>query len=247
MSLSIDLNSDLGEHPNTRLDEQIMPYISSCNIACGGHIGDEDSVRKTVGLAIKNNVAIGAHPSFPDKENFGRKVFKMEFEELKESLRNQIQLVKSISEEMETPFHHVKPHGALYNLAAVDHTTSKMICELVLEIDPKLKLYGLAHSVTEQIASDMKISFVGEAFADRRYEMDKTLRSRKENNALLINEEEVLNQVEQLVCHQRVKSLDWISVTARTLCLHSDTQGAVHLAKVIRNHLEQKGVHIGAV
>ena len=247
MPLSIDLNSDLGEHPDSDLDQHIMPFISSCNIACGGHVGDAGTVRKTIELAVANKVAIGAHPSYPDKKDFGRSILKMKFAELKESLRNQIQLVKAIAEEKGAPFHHIKPHGALYNHAAVDVTTSKAICDLILEIDPKLKLYGLAHSATEHVAKEMNVQFIGEAFADRRYEKDKTLRSRKEKEAVLTIEKEVLYQVEELIFRQRVKSSEWISISAQTICLHSDTQGAVHLAKAISNHLEQKGVYIAAV
>ncbi|MFK7951731.1 MAG: 5-oxoprolinase subunit PxpA [Ekhidna sp.] len=247
MPISIDLNADLGEHPNSNLDEQIMPYISSCNIACGGHAGNASTVRETIELAVKHNVAIGAHPSFPDRENFGRKMVKMEINELRNSLRDQMNLVISVLKEKGMKLHHVKPHGALYNYAAKDEVISKMICELVLEIDSELKLYGLAHSVTEEVANEMNVHFVGEAFADRRYEMDKTLRSRNENDAVLSSEQEVLEQVEQLVCHQRVKSDKWLPISAQTICLHSDTKGAVHLAQVIRNHLEQKGVHIRRV
>lgn len=243
----MDLNSDLGEHPDADLDEQIMPYISSCNIACGGHVGDADSVRRTIELAIANNVAIGAHPSFPDKKNFGREVIQMELAELKDLLREQIRLVQSVAKEMGAELHHVKPHGALYNHAAVDQATSKMLCELIFVIDPKLKLYGLAHSITEQVAEEMNVHFVGEAFADRRYEANKTLRSRKDSDAVLIQEEEVLKQVEELVLNKRAKSAEWISIDARTICLHSDTEGAVHLAKAIHTHLEQKGIHIAAV
>jgi 5-oxoprolinase (ATP-hydrolysing) subunit A len=247
MLMKIDLNSDLGEHPDSNLDEQIMPYISSCNIACGGHVGDADSVRKTIELAIKNKVAIGAHPSFPDKKNFGREVMQMELSELKKSLKEQILLVKSIAHEMGTELHHVKPHGALYNYAAVDNAISEMICELILELSPELKLYSLAHSEAETVANKMNVVFIGEAFADRKYEMNRTLRSRKKSDAVLVHEQEVLSQVEELVCNGRVKSEDWISIAAQTICLHSDTLGAVHLAKAIRNHLEQKGVHIVAV
>ena len=247
MSISIDLNSDLGEHSDSHLDEQIMPYITSCNIACGGHVGDATSVKKTIELAMKHHVAIGAHPSFPDKENFGREVMSMNLEDLRTSVLEQVQLVKSSCEEMKINLHHIKPHGALYNLAANDEKISTMLCELLLALDPKVKLYGLAHSITERVAVSMNIDFVGEAFADRSYEMDKTLRSRKKKGAVIEDEEMVLRQVEELVCSGRVTSEEWLSISAQTICLHSDTKGAVNLAKSIRNHLEQKGVHIRSV
>ena len=115
---TIDLNADLGEHPSSEIDEEIMPYISSCNIACGGHIGDEESVRRTITLARKFNVSIGAHPSYPDKENFGRKVMLISPEDLKQEIFKQIELVSRICKEENVALHHIKPHGALYNQAA---------------------------------------------------------------------------------------------------------------------------------
>lgn len=247
MATFIDLNSDLGEHPNADLDEQIMPFISSCNIACGGHAGDEDSVFKTINLAAKHGVAIGAHPSFPDRDNFGREVLNMDLDDLKNSLKDQIGLVQKACNQVGTKLHHVKPHGALYNLAAKDESVSTMICETLLELDDDLLLYGLAHSITEKIANDMNVSFAGEAFADRKYEMDKSLRSRKLSGAVLTDENEVLSQVEELVLNSRAKSEEWITVSAKTICLHSDTKGSVHLAQSIRKQLEQKEVHIRPV
>lgn len=247
MIIKIDLNSDLGEHPNTNLDEQIMPYISSCNIACGGHIGDAKSVKETIELANKYGVAIGAHPSFPDRKNFGREILKMDQEELRVSLRDQILLVKNLAEKQGIALHHVKPHGALYNHTAKDVDTSTLICDLIIEIDPELRLYGLAHSTMQRIAEEKKVNFIAEAFADRRYEIDKTLRSRSKNQSVLTEREGVLDQVQGLVFRNRVKSDDWISIKAQTICLHSDTKGAVILAKAIRTHLEEQGVGIHAV
>lgn len=247
MSFLIDLNSDLGEHPNADLDEQIMSYISSCNIACGGHAGDEKSVNQTVDLALSNKVVIGAHPSFPDMENFGRKVLSMDLDILKKSLQDQILLVRKVAEEKGGNLHHVKPHGALYNYAASNYEISEMIVGLILEIDPHLKLYGLAHSEMEKVAKLKKISFVGEAFADRKYEIDGSLRSRAFDDAVLTEENQVLHQVEELVLNRRVRAEDWITISAQTICLHSDTKGSVNLAKAIRQHLEQKGVHIRPV
>lgn len=247
MAVNIDLNSDLGEHPDRSLDEQIMPHISSCNIACGGHAGDEASVKATIALAINHQVAIGAHPSYPDKENFGRQVMLIDEGDLFRSLHEQILLVKSTAEVFNVPLHHIKPHGALYNKAAVDADISKLICEVVKSIDPELKLYGLAHSITEATAEKHDIHFIGESFADRRYNPDKTLKSRKFPDAVLTSTKDVLAQVEELVLNKRAFASDWISIESKTVCLHSDTKGAVTLAKRIHEHLVSKGVNIAAV
>ncbi|MEP5612998.1 MAG: 5-oxoprolinase subunit PxpA [Cyclobacteriaceae bacterium] len=246
--VQIDLNSDIGEQADSFLDEQIMPYISSCNIACGGHAGDQNSVRRTIDIAIKNGVAIGAHPGFPDKENFGRVVMDIDPEELRKSLKKQMLLAKKLTEEAGQKLHHIKPHGALYNLASIDSETSTLIISVLKEIDPELPLYGLCHSEMEREAKAAGIPFVGEAFADRKYELDKTLRNRKHDDAMIHRETEVLNQVENLVLHKRAFNGDAeLNIDARTICLHSDTKGAVHLAKAIHDHLKGKGATITAV
>ncbi len=245
---TIDLNSDLGEQADSTLEEGIMPYISSCNIACGGHAGDEESVRRTIDLAIQHDVAIGAHPGFPDKENFGRKIMEIDPEELSESIKEQVSLAKKITEEVGQKMHHVKPHGALYNLASVDSATSRLIIEALQEVDPDVPLYGLSHSETEKVAKATGINFIGEAFADRKYELNKTLRNRKFDDAMIYEEEDVLAQVENITFHQRVFNNGTpLDIEAQTICLHSDTKGAVNLARAIREHLEQKGAIITAV
>lgn len=166
--LSIDLNADLGEHPNTDLDERIMPYISSCNIACGGHIGDEASVRRTIINAKKHIIEVGAHPSYPDKENFGRKIISISKGDLRRSLEAQIGLVKQICEEENVHLHHVKPHGALYNHAASDESVSELILQVLQNIVPGVFWMGLAGSVTESVARANDYPFIREGFADRK-------------------------------------------------------------------------------
>lgn len=244
----IDLNSDLGEQPGSKLDEQIMPYISSCNIACGGHAGDADSVKKTIDLALSNNVAIGAHPGYPDRANFGRQVMQIEPEALSDSLKEQIALVKKIAVEAGSELHHVKPHGALYNLSSVDIETAHLIGSVMQEVAPGVLLYGLAHSVSEKEAMFDDIPFAGESFADRRYELDKTLRSRKHEDAVLENIHDVLDQVENLTFHDRVfHNGTELEIVSETICLHSDTKGAVDMAIAIREYLESLGASILAI
>ncbi|WP_370088647.1 5-oxoprolinase subunit PxpA [Ekhidna sp.] len=243
---TIDLNADLGEHPNSNLDEQIMPFISSCNIACGGHIGDEVSVRNTVRLAKQHGVAIGAHPSYPDPENFGRKIMEMQPKDLAESITNQIMLVQRICEEEDVKMHHVKPHGALYNHAAADEFISQLIYEVLREIAPDIYWMGLAHSVSEKIALKNGHPFIAEGFADRQYELDGSLRSRSMEGAVL-TANQVIEQVEELAMNQRVKAEKWLGLKVQSICLHGDTAGAVSLAKEINQHLAAKGIQIAAV
>ncbi|WP_420317092.1 5-oxoprolinase subunit PxpA [Ekhidna sp.] len=242
----IDLNADLGEHPGTNLDDAIMPFLSSCNIACGGHIGDETSVRRTIRLAKKYNVAIGAHPSYPDKENFGRQIIQIEPKELAKSISEQISLVKRICDQEEANLHHVKPHGALYNHAAKEPFISNLILKVLDEVVPNVFWMGLAKSISEDVARENNRAFISEGFADRKYEWDGTLRSRSLDNAVL-KSAEVLKQVEELAINHRVKAEDWIPMKVQSICLHSDTEGAVTLAKEINAHLVNKGVQIAAV
>ncbi|WP_425389838.1 5-oxoprolinase subunit PxpA [Ekhidna sp.] len=244
--LTIDLNADLGEHPGTNLDEQIMPYISSCNIACGGHIGDEQSVRQTIRLALQHKVAIGAHPSYPDRENFGRKILQIQPSELAESISQQIELVNRICEEEDANLHHIKPHGALYNHAAADTFISELVLEVLKETAPGIYWMGLANSITESVANKHNHPFIAEGFADRKYESDGSLRSRALEGAVL-KKQQVIEQVEQLALHHRVMADNWLEINVQSICLHSDTEGAVTLAKEINNHLVNKGVQIAAV
>lgn len=243
---SIDLNADLGEHPGEMVDEMIMPYLSSCNIACGGHIGDEASVRHTVRLALANEVAIGAHPSYPDPVNFGRKAMLIQPEELAKSIKEQIVLVQRICDEEGAHMHHVKPHGALYNRSATDRFLAELMYQVMKEVAAESHWMGLAESEAHRVARMNQFAFIAEGFADRQYESDGTLRSRSKNGAVL-SQKEVLAQVDALVFHQRAKAHDWIPMQVQSICLHGDTEGAVTLAKQINHHLVSQGVQISPV
>lgn len=246
MAIKIDLNADLGEHPNTELDSQIMPFISSCNVACGGHIGDESSVRETILLARKFGVAVGAHPSYPDRENFGREIIQIQPQQLADSISEQILLVKQICQQEGVELHHVKPHGALYNHAASDEFISKLILNVIKEVTSNSYWMGLANSISEQVAKESEYPFIAEGFADRQYEPDGRLMSRKKDGAVL-KSDDVINQVEEIAINQRVKAQDWIHLDVQSICLHGDTKGAVTLAKEINSHLVAKGVQIAVV
>ncbi|MEM6642508.1 MAG: 5-oxoprolinase subunit PxpA [Bacteroidota bacterium] len=242
----IDLNADLGEQINTELDAHIMPYISSCNIACGGHSGNESSIEETLQLAKRSGVSVGAHPSYPDPEFFGRRVLDISDDDLLVSLIKQIKKVNNACERSGLDMHHVKPHGALYNYAAKNQAIASLICKAITEVNRNVKLYGSYGSEMEIAAERSGLAYVTEGFADRKYEDSHTLLSRAAVGAVLTNVSEVLHQVEQMAFNQRIKTLKngWQKIKVHTICLHSDTPGAVTLAKKIREHLETRGAQV---
>ncbi len=246
--VKIDLNADLGEQIHSDLDEAIMPFISSCNIASGGHAGNEETILRTIQLANEHGVSIGIHPSFPDKENFGRALVNISDQALTETLTEQIHLVKNVAEQKGATVTHVKPHGALYNLSARDERCASILAETIWKMAPNLRLFGLAHSISELKAKEFGLQFIGEAFADRRYKNRQALMSRKVEGAVLSNVEDVLTQVEDLVFNEQIKTAEGTyPLQADTICLHSDTEGAVFLAKSIHQFIVSKGGHISSV
>ena len=249
MSKKIDLNCDLGEWRTSdgpALDEAIMPFISSCNVACGGHIGDKESMKKTITLAQKYNVALGAHPGYPDKENFGRVVLDMDLSELEKSIKAQTQSFLNCLEASGAVLHHVKPHGALYNHAAKDRSTAETVLKAIESVAPGTRVYLPEGSVSAEMAKDYGVNVIYEVFADRRYEDDLSLRSRSLPDSVLEDESEVITQLKHLVFEGKVftHSGKSKSIKAETVCLHSDTPGAVNLARTINSFLNQHGVSI---
>jgi len=189
----------MGELKNGQLknyDEEIMPYISSCNIACGFHSGSPELIEKTIRLAIQHQVKIGAHPSYNDRENFGRKSLTVPWEIFKTELRYQIAAVKGMTESIGQTLHHVKPHGALYNDMVANESLAEAVIQLIKEIDPRLKIFGLAHSNVIDICKKNGIQPVNEGFADRRYQKVNQLRSRSLEGAVLHDPKDVLKQIE---------------------------------------------------
>ena len=252
MKTSIDLNCDLGEwrtDDGLDLDKAIMPYISSCNIACGGHIGNEITMRWTVILAKKNNVKVGAHPSYPDREGFGRKQLEMNKEELKNSIKNQILNLKEIAEAEGVDLHHIKPHGALYHAASRYRDIAKVVTESVKELNLNIPVYGQSGSEFEKATTNSGVEFCAEVFADRAYEDDLKLRSRDLQGAVLHKKEEVLTQIFKMVVEEKVVTYSGkeLSIKADTICLHSDTKGSKELARNIHQFLKNHGVKITAV
>jgi UPF0271 protein len=240
----IDFNCDLGE--GTGNDEAIMPFISSASIACGYHAGDEATMKATVALCKKYNVAIGAHPSFSDKENFGRTNMQLSAEEIYQIVLRQITLLAEIAHQQDKKLQHVKPHGALYNMAAKDIAIANAIAKAVKDCNEHLLLFGLPNSKVELAAHNHNISFIGEAFADRTYQSDGSLTSRTEANALIDDETQSISQVLQLVNHKTITAVNGevINVNAQTICLHGDGKQAVQFAEALHGKLLSSGITI---
>lgn len=244
---SIDLNCDMGEGMSN--DVSIMPFISSANIACGLHAGDDDIMKQTIELSIQYNVAIGAHPSFNDKQNFGRTEMILDQNELYDLVTTQIHRLQNIAASFGAQLHHVKPHGALYNMAAKDAAMSHIICKAIKDVDATLILYGLSksHLISEAKSSGLKTA--SEVFADRTYCEDGNLTPRSQPNALIEDEQRSLQQVWQMVNEKKVTTPlgNTISIDADTICIHSDGIHAVSFAKNIHSMLKQKGIGIKAI
>jgi len=240
----IDINCDLGEGVGN--DHLLMPHLSSCNIACGEHAGDEATMQKTISLALSHKVKIGAHPSFPDRENFGRTEMQLPKKELIEIIASQVNNLNTLIKEQSGLMHHIKPHGALYNLAIVKQEVAEAVIESVKQFSEKVFLYVPYGSVIEKIALTQKIPIKYEAFADRNYNHDLTLVSRKEANALLKDVDEIFRHIVPIIKEQKVKSVDgkWISIKADTLCIHGDNPNAPEIVKHLSTKLQEIEISI---
>ncbi len=244
MNYLVDINCDMGEGMPD--DAFLMPFISSSNIACGYHAGDEKTMHASIELALQHKVAIGVHPSYEDKENFGRTNIHLNHHQLYDLVSRQIEILANIAQKYNAKLHHVKPHGALYNMAAVDPAISTSICSALQSFDKNLILYGLSGSKLISTAFGMGIKAVSEVFADRTYQEDGTLTPRNLPDALLSNREDVGRQVLQMVMEQKVKTTSGINipVKAETICLHGDGVHALAFAQHISNHLQLSQIKI---
>jgi 5-oxoprolinase (ATP-hydrolysing) subunit A len=245
----IDLNCDMGE--GFPYDADIMPFISSVNIACGYHAGDTDTMKRTVELALQYGVAIGAHPSYPDRENFGRiDMVKtgLQPKELAKVITEQILQLQKICHDAGATLHHVKPHGALYNRAAWDHIINLLIGEVIMAVDDALLLYGLSNSTMEMVADAMGLGFVNEAFADRTYQDDGSLTPRTQPNALIVDTAVSIQQVLQMIRQGTVQSVNGkeVPVLAETICIHGDGVHAAEFARAIHEALMQQHISVAA-
>lgn len=241
---SVDINVDVGEGIGN--ESLLMPYVSSCNIACGGHAGNSKTMRKVVKLAKQHRIKIGAHPSFPDVENFGRNPMDMPCVALFASLKEQISNLMTIVQEENVLLHHIKPHGALYNMAVTDTKIATTIIEVMKSIALPVKLYVPYKSVIETLALQNNIPVTYEAFADRNYNDDLTLVSRSEDNALIHDSDVMFEHVFHMVDKRKVKTVTGseVAIKAETFCVHGDHLHAAELLKKLRMNLETVGIKI---
>ena len=242
--LLCDLNCDMGEGIGN--EEAIMPFISSANIACGYHAGDDVTMEKTILLAKKYGVAIGAHPSFFDRENFGRTEMNLSLTEIYELVQKQIKILRSLAAKHDMIVTHVKPHGALYNMSAKNSIIARSIAQAVKDYDSNLIFFGLSGSHSIKEAQSIGLETRSEVFADRTYQDDGSLTPRTHPNALLKNTTEAVEQVLQMIHKKTVTTISGkeISVTAETICIHGDGEHAAQFAQAINEALEinQKSV-----
>ncbi len=240
---NIHINCDLGE--GREHDVELMPLISACNIACGGHSGTLETMQHTVDLAMEHGVEIGAHPSYPDKKNFGRISVPMEEKELKRSLVAQILGLKQIAEAEGAVLTHIKPHGALYNDAYKDAKIAEIIIDSILEFGNDLVLFVAEGSIISQLARG-KIKVRYEAFADREYNPDGSLVSRKLPGALITKKERVLEHLLSMISYGKITSQKGqkFDTFATTYCLHGDTPNSVEILKYLHRELPSKNVKI---
>jgi UPF0271 protein len=247
MSLSIDLNADLGE--GDACDVDLFEVISSCNIACGGHAGDASSMQTTVTGALASDVVIGAHPSYPDRQGFGRLARFLTGEALFESLAEQLRALAEVCARKGARICHVKPHGALYNDAADDPDLAAIIIRSINELPGSQSLVGPPESELSRAAQSAGLAFVSEAFVDRAYLNNGRLVPRSDAAAVHTNLDMMASQAVSIAVERKVQSLDGenIPVVADTLCVHGDTPRAAEAARHVRDALQKKGVRIRAV
>lgn len=231
-----DLNCDMGEEIG--MDEAIMPFITSVNIACGFHAGNSDTIKKTIDLALKYGVRIGAHPSFRDKDNFGRLEMHLTSDKVYALIIEQLIRIDLIAKETGASLSHIKPHGALYNMAARDFNLAKVIALAVKDFNDQLIVFGLSGSALIRESEHLGLKVANEVFADRTYQEDGSLTPRKQPGALITDKEECLKQVIQMVQEGSVTTLSQkvIPIIADTICIHGDGKNAVNFAKMLHEN-----------
>ena len=244
--MQVDLNCDLGEGLAT--DEQIIPLISSANIACGFHAGNAETMKRTIELCMKHGVSVGAHPSWPDRENFGRTEMQCSSNEIYAIVTEQLNIISRITNELGGKLHHVKPHGALYNQSAKDKSIAAAIAKAVYDFDAGLFLFGLSGSISLTEATSLGLQTVHEVFADRTYQDDGSLTARSQPNALIEDDQKALLQIFQMINQQSVTSVSGkiVPVKADSICIHGDGKNAVSFATTISSALQQAHIDIKA-
>lgn len=247
--MSIDINSDLGESfGNYEMgnDHSIMEYISSANIACGYHAGDFITMRRTVLLCLESGVSIGAHPSYPDLQGFGRRNIEFTPEEIYSMLLYQIGALKCITEAEGGILRHVKPHGAMYNNASDNPEKAVAIAEAVRKAGDDIILLCLAGSAMEEAAIKTGVRYATEAFSDRQYDSRGRLVPRSHKEAVIHNPEVCASRVLDMVTKKRIISIDsqFLNLNPDSICVHGDTRGAIEILKAIRGVLDKSGIPV---
>ncbi len=245
----IDINCDLGEGnslQDSAKDALLMPYISSCNIACGGHAGNETTMRQTLLNAKKYRLKIGAHPAYPDKDNFGRSQFKIPVEKLLQSILQQVSSLSQIAQNAGLKLHHIKFHGALYNELATDAKLAQLLAEFIAKNLPAIKIVGLASGEFEKACLLSKIDFLAEGFMDRVYLPSGKLSPRTDPDAVMENVEQCVAQACDLALRHVVKTADGtkIHMQVKTICLHGDNKNALLIAQQLSSHLSRAGIAV---
>lgn len=240
---TIDLNADVGEGFD---DAALIPLVTSVNVACGGHAGDDATMRATVRLARTHGVALGAHPGFPDRADFGRRVTTADPDAIASLIVEQVERLAAIARDEGVPVAHVKPHGALYNLSAVDRAVAQAVARAVVRVLPGTRLVGLAGSISLDAARAAGLTPVAEAFADRAYLADGTLAPRARAGAVIENVDHAASRAVELVTTGTLEAIDGapLRIAADTLCLHGDTPDAALRARTIRTALAAASVTI---
>ena len=247
--MKVDLNSDLGEsfgRYKLGLDEEVMKYISSANVATGWHAGDPLVMRKTVRLAKENGVAVGAHPGYPDLLGFGRRYMKLSPEEARNYVLYQIGALHAFTKAEGLELQHVKPHGTLYNALVKDEELARAVIEGIADFDKNLIFVTLSGSRAAEVAEEMGVKVAHEVFADRAYNPDGTLVSRSKPGAVIHDKDEIAERVISMVKDGGVKAIngEWVELKVDTICVHGDNPKAVEIAAYVRNALEEEGVKV---
>jgi UPF0271 protein len=248
----VDLNCDMGEVPEAITDgtqESLMPSLTSVNIACGGHAGDSRTMKATIEQALRWNLDVGAHPGYPDRANFGRLELKLPPEMISGSVFEQVRALAELAAECGARVTHVKPHGALYNQAAANRVVARAIADGVARWNRDVALLGLAGSLMLDVFREAGVRVFAEAFADRRYEADGTLRSRRFEDALIRDPAEAGQQALRIAERGTVLACDGTEIVAnaQTICIHGDTPGAPIIAAAVAKTLRQAGIELTAL
>lgn len=249
MTLTIDLNADLGEsfgNYTVGNDDKIIPLISSANVACGFHASDPKVMLETVKLIKESGAGLGAHPGFPDKEGFGRRYMDCTDEEIYSMVLYQLSALEGIARTVGVEMNHVKPHGALYNATFTDKNLARVIAQAVKDFNPKLKLMGLSENNLVKAGEEIGLQVVHEVFLDRAYENDGTLVSRRKEGAMITDSKLAVERGIRMLTEGKVEAIDGtdIDIKADSICVHGDGEKALQFVREIKSALEAKGIEI---